>query len=83
MKTEKRNLMMSTSMVLIAALSFSIGASTTRSKVNEKVPSTSGIVSQSENGTHLIGLKKYNGDWISVIQLPEVTITESALMHSK
>ena len=67
------NHLMSISLVLISVLSISFGATAIRYANTKSAAADS----------HLVGLKKYNGEWISVIQLPEVTITESLVKKSK
>ena len=67
------NHLMSAMLVLISVLSISFGATAIRYAKTKSAASD----------THLVGLKKYNGEWISVLELPEVTITEPALKKSR
>ena len=79
MKNVNTNLM-SAALVLISVLSITIRAAAIR---NIKLKNTSTVILKSECASRLVGLKKYNGEWISVIQLPELNITESAVKGSR
>ncbi|HLG33519.1 MAG TPA: hypothetical protein VI757_01455 [Bacteroidia bacterium] len=72
--------LMSAAIVLISVLSISIGAAAIR---NMKAKSESPVIIKRECTSNVVGLTKYKGEWISVIELPEVTIVEYALKKSK
>ena len=76
-------ILMSAAIVLIAAFSFSIGTVAIHSTRNANKKIISPAMRNADSATHLIGIKKYNGEWISVMQLPEVTISEPAVKKSK
>ena len=76
-------ILMSAAIVLIAAFSFAIGTSAIRSSRNANSKIISPAMHDADSRTHLVGIKKYNGEWIRVVQLPEVTIAEPALNKSK
>ena len=76
-------ILMSAAIVLIAAFSFSIGTTAIRSTRNANSKIISPAMRNADSGTHVVGIKKYNGEWISVMQLPEVTISEPAVKKSK
>ena len=76
-------ILMSISIVLISVLTITIGAARIRSTRNANSKIISPPMHNADSGTHLVGIKKYNGEWISVMQLPEVIISEPALKKSK
>ena len=76
-------ILMSTAIILIAAFSFSIGAVTNLKSKNANVKIISPAMHNVDCGTHIVGMKKYNGEWISVIELPEVTIAKPAVKKSR
>jgi len=72
--------LMSAAIVLISVLSISIGVAAIKN-INAKTISP--VIIKRECASHIVGLTKYKGEWISVIELPEVTIAEPALKKSK
>ena len=76
-------ILMSIAIALITVLTITIGVARIRSVSNANVKIITPSAHQTESASQLIGIKKYNGEWISVLELPEITITESALKKSK
>ena len=75
--------LMSMSIVLITVLTITIGAARIRSVSNANTKIIAPVNHNSGGASQIIGYKKYNGEWIRVVQLPEVTIVEPALKKSK
>ena len=76
-------ILMSTAIVLISVLTITIGVARIRSVSNSNTKIIAPANHNSAGTSRVVGLKKYNGEWIRVVQLPEVTIVEPALKKSK
>ena len=76
-------ILMSLSIVLITVLTITIGVARIRSVSNANTKIIAHANHNSAGASQIIGFKKYNGEWIRVVQLPEVTIVEPALKKSK
>ena len=76
-------ILMSMSIVLITVLTITIGVARIRSVSDANTKIIAPANHNSGGTSQIIGFKKYNGEWIRVVQLPEVTIVEPALKKSK
>jgi len=82
MKTIKRNLTMSITIALISVLSISIGATVIHKTKNTHAKIYSRHATE-KNSLHPTSVIKYNGELIPLIQLPEVTISDTAIQKKK
>ena len=73
----KNNLKLFVALFAIAAVT--VGATLIQRKHKNNLH----IVQQKESSGKVIGVSWYNGEWIPMIQLPEVTVAAPALKKSK
>ncbi|MBK5285943.1 MAG: hypothetical protein JJE25_11135 [Bacteroidia bacterium] len=79
MKKIKRHVKLNNALLLVSILSISFGATAIISTHKAKEKNPSFVNHQSFSRAHLVGLIKYEGEWIQVMELPELTIVGKAL----
>lgn len=82
MKTIKRNLTLSITIALVSVLSVSIAATAIRSNRNTHTKFYPRPATEKAE-TIQAGVVKYDGEFIQLVQLPEVVITDTAIEKKK
>ena len=83
MKMMKRNLTLSITVALISVLTISIGATAIRSNKNSHSKVYSRPAVEAEARVYPPAVAKYHGELIRVVQLPEVTIKDTAVQKKE